>query len=185
MERTHHRGGDLDEIRQVLLDIYAEVYAADLDRPFHSVRSFAERLAGYAAAPGFECVVGWSRDVPVGYAFGYTLQAGARWWIGLTEPVPAVDIEEDGRRTFALNELMVREPWRGSGAARTIHDTLVAARTERRVTLLVDPTHPKVLALYERWGYRVLGNVRPAWPDAPLLTALLLDRSRPGAAPAR
>ncbi|MGC0418816.1 N-acetyltransferase [Embleya sp. AB8] len=176
IELTHHRGGDLDEIRQVLLDVYAEVYADELDRPFQSVAGFGARLAAYALAPGFECVVGWSRDIAVGYAFGYTLQPGARWWIGLTEPVPAVDIEEDGHRTFALNELMVREPWRGSGAARVIHDRLLSVRTEQRVTLLVDPTHPRVLALYERWGYRVLSDLRPAWPDAPLLTAMLLDR---------
>ncbi|MFI1577292.1 GNAT family N-acetyltransferase [Embleya sp. NPDC020630] len=177
IELTHHRGGDLDEIREVLLDVYAEVYAAESAQPFQSVDAFAERLAAYAASPGFECVIGWSRDIPVGYAFGYTLQPGARWWIGLTEPVPAVDIEEDGRRTFALNELMVREPWRGSGAARVIHDRLLAARTEQRVTLLVDPTHPRVLALYERWGYHVLCDLRPAWPNAPLLTVLLLDRT--------
>ncbi|WP_406288690.1 GNAT family N-acetyltransferase [Embleya sp. NBC_00896] len=176
IDLTRHRGGDLADIRTILLDVYAEVYAADLTKPFHSVDTFAHRLDAYAAAPGFACVLGWDEGVPVGYAFGYTLQAGARWWIGLTDPVPAAEIEETGRRTFALNELMVRAPWRGTTTARTIHDALVASRGEERVTLLVDPTHPKVLALYERWGYRVLSDLRPAWVDAPVFTVLLLDR---------
>jgi GNAT superfamily N-acetyltransferase len=95
--------------------------------------------------------------------------------VGLTDPVPAAEIAETGRRTFALNELMVRAPWRGTGAARAIHEALLADRTEERATLLVDPTHPRVLALYERWGYRALSDLRPAWPNAPLLTVMLRD----------
>ncbi len=170
---THHRADDLDTIRPILVDTYAEVYAADLDQPFNSVETFTRRLDRYAAVPGFTCVLGSDHGTPVGYAFGYPLPVGARWWSGLIEPVPAAELTETGRRTFAVNELMVRTPWRGTHAARTIHDALLAGRAEERATLLVDPTHGKVLELYERWGYRVLGDLRPAWPDAPLFTVML------------
>lgn len=175
---TRHRAGDVADIRTLLLDIYAQVYANDLHLPFHSVATFGERLDAYAASPGFECVVGWDAGTPVGYAFGYVLGPGARWWIGLTRDVPDAVTVETGTRTFAVNELMVRASWRGTGAARAIHDALVAGRPEPRVTLLVDPTHPKVVALYGRWGYRVLGPLRPAWPGAPLFVAMLLERGR-------
>jgi len=175
---TRHDAADVADIRASLLDVYAEVYAADLDRPFHSVATFAERLDAYATSPGFACVVGWEGDVPVGYAFGYALRPGARWWIGLTEDVPDTVTTETGTRTFALNELMVRARWRGTGAARAIHDALVADRPEPRVTLLVDPTHPAVVALYERWGYHVLSPLRPAWSGAPLFLAMLWERER-------
>ncbi|MYW05010.1 N-acetyltransferase [Streptomyces sp. SID3343] len=175
IDLTHHSAADLGDVRPILLEVYAEVYARDLDGPFGSVAAFARRLDGYAAAPGFACAIGVEHGTVVGYAFGYPLPVGARWWLGLTDPVPAAEIAETGRRTFALNELMVRAPWRGTDAAHTIHEALVAGRAEERVTLLVDPTHPKVLALYRRWGYRVLSDLRPAWPDAPLLTVMLRE----------
>ncbi|MFE2145458.1 hypothetical protein ACFXA3_27605 [Streptomyces sp. NPDC059456] len=45
-------------------------------------------------------------------------------------------------------------------------------RDERGVTLLVDPGHPKVKALYEGWGYLHIGDQQP-FPDAPVYTTML------------
>ncbi|MFC8703283.1 GNAT family N-acetyltransferase [Streptomyces anulatus] len=81
---------------------------------------------------------------------------------------------ETGTRTYALFELMVREPWRKTGVARQLHNTLLASRREERATLLVDQTHPKVHALYESWGWATLGDLRPQLDDAPLFHAMLL-----------
>jgi GNAT superfamily N-acetyltransferase len=173
---------DVGGIRQTLLAVYAEVYRERLDEPFFTLAEFDDRLSGYAAAPGWECVVGFDNDNPVGYAFGYTLQPGARWWSGLSVDVDPSITYETGERTFALNELMVREPWRGTGAARRIHDELVSHRREERVTLLVEATHPRVRRIYEAWGYVFLAQIRPDLPDAPVLEAMLLPL-RAGTAP--
>ncbi|GAA0470754.1 hypothetical protein GCM10009544_36040 [Streptomyces stramineus] len=93
-------------------------------------------------------------------------------------PLPAPDIAENGRRTLALFELMVRKPWRGTGSARRIHEELLAGRSEDRVTLLVEPTHPKVKALYERWGYEYVGDQQP-FPDAPIYSTMLRPLPKP------
>ncbi|MER5349973.1 hypothetical protein ABT093_06535 [Kitasatospora sp. NPDC002551] len=45
---------------------------------------------------------------------------------------------ETDTRTFALCEVMVRERWRGTGIARTIHEELLPHRTEDRSHLLVE-----------------------------------------------
>lgn len=164
---------DLPAVRATLLEVYAEVYRDVLDEPFTSLAEFDRRLSGYAAAPGWECVLGTEGDQAVGYAFGYTLQPGAGWWRGLLTPVPPGDLEETGHRTFALNEIMVREPWRGTTIGRRIHDHLVSGRSEQRVTLLVEQTHPKVRRRYEEWGYTWLGSIRPDVPYAPVLDAML------------
>ncbi|GAA1419535.1 hypothetical protein GCM10009601_16530 [Streptomyces thermospinosisporus] len=55
---------------------------------------------------------------------------------------------------------------RGAGAA------LLAGRPEERVTLLVEPAHAKVKALYESWGYRNAGDQRP-FPDAPVYATMV------------
>ncbi|MFJ3214092.1 hypothetical protein [Streptomyces flaveolus] len=92
--------------------------------------------------------------------------------------MPADVVEETGTRTYALSELTVRLPWRKTGAARRLHDALLDARPEQRATLLVDQDHPKIHALYESWGWRTLGDLRPRISDAPLFHAMLLDLSQ-------
>lgn len=166
-------------MRQTLLTVYSEVYQDRLNEPFFTIDEFDDRLSRYAAAPRWECVLGMEGDDPVGFAFGYTLQPGARWWNGLLASVDPSETAETGERTFALNELMVRSRWRRTGTARRIHDELVGARTEERVTLLVEASHPKVRRLYESWGYVCLSRIRPDLPNAPLLDAMLLQLRTP------
>ncbi|WP_438297806.1 GNAT family N-acetyltransferase [Streptomyces sp. HUAS TT7] len=169
----HHHAA---ELRPLLLDVYAEVYAkaAETD-PFAGVERFAQGLDGWSSRPGWTCTVGYDNDQAVGYAYGAPLPSDAKWWGGLLTAVPADVLEETGTRTYALSELMVRVPWRKTGAARRLHDALLAERTEERATLLVDQEHPKVHALYESWGWTTLGDLRPRIPDAPLFHAMLLD----------
>ncbi|MFD3922862.1 GNAT family N-acetyltransferase [Streptomyces sp. NPDC058595] len=170
----HYTGADAAVLRPLLLDVYAEVYAAELDSPFTRVERFAEGLDSWSARPGWSCVTGVSGDGQiVGYAYGAPLPPGSRWWGGLLTDVPKETVTENGTRTYALSELMVRTPWRKTGAARQLHDALLSARAEDRATLLVDQGHPRVTALYESWGWTVLGDLRPRLPDAPLFHAML------------
>ncbi|KWT63863.1 hypothetical protein ADL21_00435 [Streptomyces albus subsp. albus] len=163
------------ELRPLLLEVYAEVYAdAAATDPFAGVDRFARGLDGWSARPGWTCVVGYDGDQAVGYAYGAPLAEGAPWWGGLLSDVDPAVIKETGSRTYALSELMVRTPWRKTGAAKQLHDALLADRTEERATLLVDQDHPKVHALYESWGWKTLGDLRPRIPDAPLFHAMLL-----------
>jgi len=108
----------------------------------------------------------------VGYAYGAPLPENAAWWRGVVEPLSGEETQEDGQRTPALFEIMVRGSWRGTGLAHRIHEELLAGRDEERVTLLVEPEHPKVKALYEEWGYRHIGDQQP-FPDAPLYGSMV------------
>ncbi|MFD4483151.1 GNAT family N-acetyltransferase [Streptomyces sp. NPDC058471] len=178
----HYDHRDAAELRSLLLEVYAEVYAkaAESD-PFATVDRFAQSLDGWSQRPGWSCTVGYDHEgQAVGYAYGAPLLQDARWWGGLLTEVPADLVAETGTRTYALSELMVREPWRKTGTARRLHDALLAARTEDRATLLVDQSHPKVHALYESWGWQTLGDLRPRIPDAPLFHAMLLPLTGPG-----
>lgn len=90
----------------------------------------------------------------------------------MLQPLPEAMTAEDGTRTMALFELLVRQPWRKTGTAERIHEELLSGRTEERVTLLVEPTHPKVKTLYESWGYANIGDQQP-FPDAPVYATML------------
>ncbi|MFE1957300.1 GNAT family N-acetyltransferase [Streptomyces sp. NPDC059479] len=164
---------EVDAVRPTLSELYAEVYADRLSDPFFSVERFEERLDGHVSRPGWEAVVGYDNGRPIGYAYGSPLPERSRWWAGMLTPLPEQDTDETGgRRTLALFELMVRTPWRKTGSAHRIHEELLSGRPEERVTLLVEPTHPKVQKLYEQWGYENVGDQRP-FPDAPLYATMV------------
>ncbi|WP_329020833.1 GNAT family N-acetyltransferase [Streptomyces sp. NBC_01601] len=171
--KLHRYGIDqLEQIRPTLVALYAEVYAADIEKDeFFSVERFVERLAGHART-GWEAVVAYEGGEAAGYAYASALSANTGWWVNMLEPLPEEETRENGERTMALYELMVRAPWRKTGLAERIHEELLTGRAEERVTLLVDPEHPKVKALYESWGYRDIGGQQP-FPDAPIYATMV------------
>jgi ribosomal protein S18 acetylase RimI-like enzyme len=172
MQTRHFDAARLPEIRDLLVDVYAEVYADRLADPFFSLDRFAQRLEDQLRAPNWAAVVGYDGGEPVGYAYGATRPANSTAWQGV-HPTPDPQLaREDGRRTFFLFELMVRTPWRKTGAAAAIHEELLRDRPEQRVSLTVEHDHPRVRALYERWGYQYVGSTCP-FPDAPLLDVML------------
>ncbi|WP_055525698.1 GNAT family N-acetyltransferase [Streptomyces graminilatus] len=165
---------DAPEIRELLLDIHDEVYEG-LDDPLAGRDAFARFVDHWSAHPGFVCLVAYDEGRPVGYAYGAPLGPATTWWAKVVPALPRAFTEETGgARTFALSELMVRTPWRRTGASRRIHDALLDGRPEDRVTLLVHKEHGKVRALYEDWGYRTVGEAVP-FDGAPELCAMVLD----------
>lgn len=161
-------------LKQPLLDVYAECYADLIADPFFSPARHWERLEGYASRQGFALVVGYADEVMVGCALGFTLPATTGWWRGLTTAVEPTDVAEDGARTFAFNELMVRPGFTNRGYGRALHDALLAGRPEQRATLLVRPDNLPARPAYERWGWRKLGELKP-FDDAPVYDAMVLD----------
>ncbi|WP_410538122.1 N-acetyltransferase [Streptomyces sp. KL2] len=179
---TLRRTGSLaNGVRDLLLDLNEEVRGdfGLLGEPFNSRERFGERLDSYASRPGWETVIGYQGDEPVGCAFGGPLVPGTRWWSSMLQPMPEDFTREDGTRTFAVQEVMVRGPWRGSagaGTSRLLHETLLAERAERRATLLVDPSRSdgRLKAVYESWGYRNIGDQQP-FPDSPRFATMVRD----------
>lgn len=169
---------DVDKVRQLLVDIHVEVRGdfGLMDRPFNSAKRFDERLSSYASRPGWETVIGYDGGEAVGYAFAVPLAPDSRWWSSMLTPLPDEYTTETGARTLALNEILVRQQWRGTDTARRIHDELLSERTEERVTLLVNPEagNGKVKAVYESWGYEQIGDQQP-FPDSPRFAVMMRD----------
>lgn len=163
---------DAHAIREVLLDVHDEVYEGS-DDPLAGRDAFAGFVDHWSAHQAFACVIAYDKEQPVGYAYGAPLSPSTTWWAKVTPPLPDAFVAETGDRTFALSELMVRAPWRGTGAARRIHDALLSPRREQRATLLVHKDHEKVRALYGSWGYEMVGESVP-FEGAPQLCALVL-----------
>ncbi|MEU8943467.1 GNAT family N-acetyltransferase [Streptomyces goshikiensis] len=163
-------------IREDVLDIHVEVRHHDfgLNTEFNSRDRFNERLTTYSSRPGWSAVMAYDDGDPVGFCFGVTLGPDTAWWSSMQSPLPAGFTDEDGKRTVALNEIVVRKPWRGSGVAWQLHEAWLAQRQEERVTLLVNPAagDGAVQAVYEAWGYTTIGTQQP-FPDSPVYASMI------------
>lgn len=173
MEFRHYRLDDLDEVRPVLSSIYATVHEGG--GPFRTVERFEARLASHASGTDWHAVVARDGETPAGFVYAAPLSARTRWWEPMIEPLPEEYTRETGSRTLGLFELMLLPAYRGVGLSRRLHDELLGARAESRVSLLVDPAHDKVLALYEDWGYRRVGDAQP-FPDSPRFAVMVHER---------
>jgi GNAT superfamily N-acetyltransferase len=163
-----------DTVEAIYVRSYVEAIAsAD---PFDSIDAFMLRFDLYTSQPDFDLVVAYQGGAAIGQAWGWPLTEHSRRWEGfLSEPEPGFT-REDGRRTFALSEIMVSQEWTGKGIAHALHDHLLSVRTESRATLLVElKKHqglPCVLALRLAQSHTItsqLGqcaNIRCAYFDA-------------------
>lgn len=160
-----------DTVELIYCDAYADSIASG--RTFESAEAAMARFDAYTSRDGLDLVIGSLDGEPVGQTWGWALRPDSAWWRGLlNEPEPGFTAE-DGRRTFALSELMVRRDWTGRGIAHAIHDELLQRRRETRATLLVRPEDAIAYRAYKRWGWHKVAQLRPGWPDAPLLDVLV------------
>ncbi|MEV0457779.1 GNAT family N-acetyltransferase [Catellatospora methionotrophica] len=172
---TTHDAAGLAEHMGLVLDTYAEVYATEIAAdPFFSVPRYQDRLNAYASRAGFALALGYTGDELAGYVLGFRLPEGSGWWSGLQDAVDPEMLIEDGTRTVAICEIMVKEMYRRRGYARRLHDAFLHDRTEERATLLVDPINTPAKSAYRSWGWLRIGGVRP-FPDSPLYDGMLLD----------
>lgn len=75
---------DINAVWNTLIEVYAEVRADQLHQPHYSVERYGERLARHGSERGWEAVIGFDGDSPVGYAYVNTLATGDRWWQRMT-----------------------------------------------------------------------------------------------------
>jgi GNAT superfamily N-acetyltransferase len=167
---------DARKRRDIVALIHRAAYSADNASrdAFASDSAFMQRFDAYTSRLEFDLVIAYHRSEPIGQTWGWALTADTVWWDDLaTEPEPGFTVE-DGHRTFALSELMVRQGWTGRGVAHALHDELLQRRREHRATLLVRPENTLAYRAYTRWGWRSVGQLRPNWPDAPLMDVLIM-----------
>ncbi|MBC2864451.1 GNAT family N-acetyltransferase [Streptomyces mexicanus] len=164
---------DLAPARDDLIAVYSDVRAELLHLPNYAVPAFTERLDRHGGDPGWFAVLAYTEaGEPIGYVYGNVIESDDRWWKRIKPNPPA---QYTDRPAIAVKELGVRVPWRKTGTAKRLHDTLLAAHTAQPyATLMVNPAagDGKVQRLYESWGYWSIGVSHPS-PDSPILTAMI------------
>lgn len=185
MKLTFRRfdGAQAQDDRVTVEDVYLHSYVEQITTgdSFRSAAGFMRRFDSYTSDRNrrFELVQARVEDLAVGQSWGWPLSKDSAWWGGLVLDDAGVDLEafvaEDGERTFALSEIMVRSEFTGRGIARQLHDELLDGRPEQRATLLVAPSNTRAYSTYLRWGWGKVGHLQPNWEGAPQFDVLLRD----------
>lgn len=153
-----------DEVKRVLIDLHALAFGDEMQNPFH--QRFPWFVDHWGSRPGFACVIGYEGQVPVGFAYGAPATTGKEWWAEHWTP------EGEDASTFSISELAVGPRWRKTGEGQRLLEQLLDNRPEAIAVLLVDSTHPKVIAKYGEWGYFSVGDQQP-FPDSPLYAVMV------------
>ncbi|MGH3940967.1 MAG: GNAT family N-acetyltransferase [Pseudonocardiaceae bacterium] len=169
VELHHYTGQEFSTIRNIAIDLYREAFGHEIDKPFWSMERYTQRIERHATMSGFSAVVAYANEEPIGFAYGITLPTTTRWWATIQPPLTdPMFTREDGHRTFALFEVIVKPQHQRQGIGRCIHDELLAKRSEQRITIATHHGNTQARNAYTRWGYHHIGTRQPA-PPAPLL----------------
>lgn len=115
----------------------------------------------YAGLPGFRIITAWAGDELVGFAYGSSLPADSLWWKDVKETLSEEFVEEDGSRTFALFDFVVKNNLRSQGLGSRLHTRLLEGRKEKRVTLLSSEPQQPAYSIWQHWGYQKVGTSEP------------------------
>ncbi len=147
----------------------ARLYEADFVDPplqgthFYSKQRFLKMLfEDYTPAPHFRLITARAGNQLVGFIYGCSLPRGTKWWRDVKEPLPPGFDDEDGKRTLALLDVLVKKNYRGQGIGRRLHDKLLEISTEERITLMSSPPQQPAYAIWLHWGYEKIGTAAPA-----------------------
>lgn len=167
-----HDGRQARELLQELTDAYLAGYADDPDvgHSIYSREAFVERTGRQIQSPGFTLVAARDDDTALqGFSFGLPFQPG-HWWGGEHRTTPPGELVH--AQKFAVIELVVLPHARGRRLATRLMREVLADRPEPWATLIADQTgHAR--SIYDRWGWKQVGTLRPA-PDVPPLDVLVL-----------
>jgi GNAT superfamily N-acetyltransferase len=133
-----------------------------------------ERLTRLMTDPTFAVSVAECGPELVGFAYGRTVSPDNPRLTDFIDPLPPETAQEWEGRTFILVDFAVRERWRGRGVGRRLMDTLLAARTEERAILGVEPGAEDSQAIYTHLGWRRLGRKRQLGNFIPYMDIYLL-----------
>ena len=184
LQLRHHSADEAKEILDQLVGLYLEVYAGGGE--FYSEDRYRRQLDLHMQRVGWELVTASVDGALVGYIYGFPLPPQTRWWEGIHEPVPPGFTEEDGKRTFAISELLVHPAWRRRALRRRCTTSLSRAGLNREQLLLVRPDNAAAQMAYRSWGWNKVTKLRPNWErhqpsmswSAPPRFALALFASR-------
>lgn len=159
---TRYGADAVAEFALKLKPIYADAYS---DPPYEyseaDADEFVERIMSQSNWDNFTLIIGCVHSEIAGFSYGYTFPQD-RWWRGAIEDPPHAVASST---KFAAIELVVHRPYRGNGYSRLLLDCLLTDRDEELGILLSKPGS-QAHAMYQRWGWEKVGEVRsyPHWP---------------------
>ncbi|MCC3269048.1 GNAT family N-acetyltransferase [Arthrobacter sp. zg-Y809] len=148
-----------DEVWSEIADLFVSSFAAP---PYNESPSDLHSIAQWGpdqlASPGGRLVAASHDKQVIGFALSQRLDQDISWRRRLDAMLPARDAAIMPSRTVIVQELAVRESFRGHGIAKQCIRELLSSRTEHDAVLGVFGQAPQVKEMYTRWGFSELGT---------------------------
>lgn len=155
--------------------LHTEVYTASPFRQRDDEGAFGGRFRVQRRQPDFVLAQARHGAYLVGYATGMPLRTSTSWWRDVTTRLPDGVTAEHPGRTFALTDLLVRAAWRRQGIGRSLHDLILADRTEERATVTVLPAAAAAQQALRAWGWQKAARTRtPGDGPGPAVADILI-----------
>jgi ribosomal protein S18 acetylase RimI-like enzyme len=147
----------VDELAPALAAIYRASFA---ESPYEEGEEDVERFARsqlptHTRRRDFRCAIAREGGELVGFAYGYTGEAGQFWTEWVRERIPA-DLAEGLGGHFEFVELAVLPDHQRRGIGSALHDALLADLPHQRALLSTLREDTAARRLYLRRGWRVL-----------------------------
>jgi ribosomal protein S18 acetylase RimI-like enzyme len=148
----------VDELAPALAAIYRASFA---ESPYEEGEEDVERFARsqlptHTRRRDFRCAIAREGGELVGFAYGYTGEAGQFWTEWVRERIPADLAEEWLGGHFEFVELAVLPDHQRRGIGSALHDALLADLPHQRALLSTLREDTAARRLYLRRGWRVL-----------------------------
>jgi GNAT superfamily N-acetyltransferase len=150
----------------------------DENPEFYSLERFHERVfEKYSPRPGFRVVICREEDSLVGFSTSSNLVHGSPWWSEVVPQLSKDEATEDGARTLAIYDLMVKKSYRGKKIASQLHSLALENTDVDRVTLLSSKPQQPAHSMWLNWGYEIVGQKKFAsGPDLDVFIRPMHDR---------
>jgi ribosomal protein S18 acetylase RimI-like enzyme len=150
---------ELTAVRDQILAVYQAAFA---EPPYfeteEDVARFAESFTRHAQRAGFRCCVAEDNATGqvLGFAYGYTSQAGQWWYDRVAAALDQKTIAAWLNGAFEFVELAVIPSMQGQGIGGRLHDALLADLPHRTAVLSTYQVEIAALRLYHRKGWLIL-----------------------------
>lgn len=150
---------ELTAVHDQILAVYQATFA---EPPYfekeEDVARFAKSLARHAQRAGFRCCVAEESVTGqvLGFAYGYTSQAGQWWYDRIAQVLSQETIAAWLNGAFEFVELAVIPQRQGHGIGGRLHDALLADLPHRTAVLSTYQAEIAALRLYRHKGWITL-----------------------------
>jgi GNAT superfamily N-acetyltransferase len=155
----HLENQQVELLHSQIVSIYRDAYCrAPYNKPEIEVADFNQSLPKHNQREDFRFIGAFDNNLGqlVGFAYGYTCQAGQWWYEKVKAALPTQIAAEWMDNSFQFAEISIKPSFQGQGMGGRLHDALLEGQRHARAVLSTLQAETVAHHLYRSRGWEVL-----------------------------